>query len=58
MTNNYTVRWEINISAESPEDAAKQALTIMQDKESTATVFTCYKDNLIPYTIDLSKEEA
>lgn len=35
----YLVSWEIDIYAESFEDAALQALGIQQDPESTATVF-------------------
>lgn len=36
---NYTVRWEIEIDAETPEEAAREALKIQRDPESTATVF-------------------
>lgn len=36
----YLVRWEIDIDATSPEDAAEKALKIMRDKESVATVFS------------------
>lgn len=35
----YTVRWEIELDANSHEEAAKKALEIMQDKDSIATVF-------------------
>lgn len=37
---NYLVTWQINIDAPDPEQAARLALEIMQDKESIATVFT------------------
>jgi hypothetical protein len=35
----YTVTWVIEIEAESHEAAARQALAIQRDPESTATVF-------------------
>ena len=36
---SYVVTWTINIDAESPEAAADEALDIMQDPDSTATIF-------------------
>jgi hypothetical protein len=35
----YLVRWEIEIEAETPQDAAAQALDIHRDPDSIATVF-------------------
>ena len=35
----YRVKWEIDIDAPSPEEAAKKALEIQRNKESIATVF-------------------
>lgn len=35
----YHVIWEIDLDAESPEDAAHQALSIHRDPQSVATVF-------------------
>lgn len=35
----YTVRWEIEIDADSPEEAARMALEIQRDPRSTALVF-------------------
>lgn len=35
----YHVSWEIEIDADSPEQAAEEALDIQQDPESTATLF-------------------
>jgi len=35
----YNVKWEIELDASSPEEAAKFALAIHRDPESTATVF-------------------
>ncbi len=35
----FHVTWEMSIDAETPEDAARQALEIHRDPESVATVF-------------------
>jgi hypothetical protein len=35
----YRVEWNINVEAENPEDAVRQALEIQRDPESIATVF-------------------
>ena len=37
--NEYTINWTIEVDANSPEEAANQALEIMRDPDSTATVF-------------------
>lgn len=36
----YHVIWEIDLDAESPEDAALQALSIQRDPQSIATMFS------------------
>jgi len=36
---NYLVHWRIDIEAENPLEAAKEALKIQRDPESIATVF-------------------
>lgn len=36
---NYLVRWEIDIEADTPREAAVKALEIQRDTESIATVF-------------------
>lgn len=36
----FTVKWEIQISSTKKENAARQALQIMRDKKSTATVMS------------------
>jgi len=36
---NYTVKWVIDVEADSSTEAAKQALKIQRDEGSTATVF-------------------
>lgn len=45
------VTWEIDIDAETPEDAARQALAKMRDRDSLATVFDVDGE-----TIDLNPE--
>lgn len=50
----YVVKWEIEIDAESRLSAAKQALEIMQDKNSIATLFEVRKDiEVLFHTVDL-----
>lgn len=39
MIKKYLVQWEIELDAESPEHAARHALTIHRNPESIATVF-------------------
>ena len=45
--HTFKVTWEIEIEADTPEDAARQALAIQRDPESIATVFE------VKATIDL-----
>ena len=35
----YQVRWEIDVEADDPQEAARKALTIQRDPTSIATVF-------------------
>jgi hypothetical protein len=42
--NNYRVIWEIDIEADSPEEAAYRALVIHRDPHSTATVFDVFDE--------------
>jgi hypothetical protein len=37
---SYRVQWEIDVDADTPEDAARQAFEMMRDPESIATVFS------------------
>jgi hypothetical protein len=37
---SYRVTWLLDIEADSPQDAAEQALVIQRDESSIATVFT------------------
>lgn len=49
----YRITWEIDIEAGNPRKAAEEALRIMKDPDSIASVFTVWdaKDNAT--TIDL-----
>ena len=51
------VRWEIDIDAETPIDAARQALAIQRRPDSTATVFTVLEANGRRATVDLDEED-
>ena len=39
----YRVTWEIDIEADTPLEAAEEALTIQRDPESTATFFKVWE---------------
>jgi len=41
----YLVTWEIDIEADSPEEAAKRALLIQRDQGSEATIFNVTEEN-------------
>lgn len=57
----YLVSWEIEIDAENPREAAKQALAIQRDPNSLSTVFEVIElpsDGSFPYVeaVDLEEE--
>ncbi len=58
------VRWEIDVDARTPKEAARKALTIQRDSESIATVFdvtnngrTVRVDLSIPQTSKRKEQE-
>lgn len=53
----YHVVWEIDLKADSPEDAARQALEIQRDPFSTSTVFKIYSGGKEPTYVDLEDSE-
>lgn len=55
----YRVQWVIEIESESPEQAAREALSIMQDKESEALCFEVLgaNSNEIIKRVDLMEGE-
>lgn len=42
-TSSYRVRWEIDVDATSPEEAALRALKIMRDRDQVGVVFDVVK---------------
>jgi hypothetical protein len=52
----YKIRWEIDIEADTPEEAAKKALLIQRDRESLATHFVVIPmvGEHIPVDLDFS----
>lgn len=40
---SYLVRWDIDIEADTPQEAAKKALEIQRDPQSIATCFTVFE---------------
>ena len=51
---SYHVLWEIDIDADSPEDAAREALLIQRDPASSATVFgVTEEDSDLTVTVDI-----
>ncbi|MDD4987000.1 MAG: hypothetical protein PHQ43_14745 [Dehalococcoidales bacterium] len=50
----YSIKWEIDLSAESPQEAAAEALGIQRDKNSTATIFSVTDSNGKETYIDAS----
>lgn len=43
--NSYRVRWDIDLEACDPVDAARKALAIQRDPRSWATVFTVHSEH-------------
>jgi hypothetical protein len=56
---SYLVRWDIDLDASDPVDAARKALAIQRDPRSWATVFTVHGEHQgVPQvaTVDLDPE--
>lgn len=53
----YRVEWAVDIEADTPEEAARQALAIQRDPESTATFFTVTDDSGAQKAVDLAEIE-
>ena len=54
---NYLVTWEIDVEADSPEQAAKEALEIQRDTYSEATYFTVRSSSGEPVGVSVAQEE-
>ena len=53
----YHVLWEIDLDADSPQEAAELALSIMLDSESTATTFDVTDEDGETTRVDLEDTE-
>jgi hypothetical protein len=53
LMTTYSIKWEIEIDAKTPEDAARKALEIQRDPASIATVFDVYEKEGNHTCIDL-----
>lgn len=51
--NEYLISWTIDIAAETPLEAAQEALGIQRDLESTATIFECTDEHGVKHEIDV-----
>lgn len=43
MLKQYLVKWEIDIDAKDEVDAARQALAVQRDPNSSATIFDVFR---------------
>ena len=50
---DYLVRWEIELSGESPLDAIEQAIGILADPHNTATIFEAFDSDGNVTVIDM-----
>ncbi len=55
--SEYRVVWEIDVEAESPHDAARQAFSHMQRQGTTTNCFEVYDQNGNHTQVDLLEEE-
>ena len=53
----FRVKWEIDIDADTPEKAAKQALEHMRNPASIATVFDVIDEHGNTTVVDLEQED-
>ena len=54
----HRVKWEIDVDAGSAKEAARKALAIQRDKQSTATVFDVARQGGKTVRVDLGKPGA
>ena len=53
----YRVTWVIDLEADTPQQAAEQALAIQRNPESIATVFDVTDEDNAQWRIDLNPQE-
>lgn len=51
----YFISWEIDIDADTPEAAAREALRIQRDPDSIATVFDVFDEDGVDNRVDLEE---
>lgn len=54
---NYLVKWEMDVSAETPREAAERALAILRSAEPSSKSFKIIVSGGHSVTVDLSSEE-
>ena len=52
------VKWEVDVEADTPEDASRQALAIQRKPDSTATVFDVTDESGKTVRVDLDADDA
>lgn len=55
MADEYLVTWQIELTADSPREAAEEALRIHRNPDSIATVFEVRSEDGTSTTIDLDE---
>ena len=53
----YRVKWELDVEADTPEQAAQKALQVQRDPESMAAVFEVFNDKESLGMFDLDRLE-
>lgn len=54
---DYYIEWSIDLEAAAPREAAQEALKIMRDPFSLATVFRVYDEDGNPIQVDLEEAQ-
>jgi hypothetical protein len=54
---SYRVRWEIDIDADTPQEAAQKALAIQRDPQSIANVFDVFDESGQVERVDIQEME-
>lgn len=57
MSELYRVIWEVDVEAESPQEAAEIARSYQTRPDTTATVFTVRHPNGVDTVVDLIQED-
>lgn len=52
---DFLVTWSIDITADTPEEAAREAWRYLRKEDSTANVFVVFGDAMEPVHVDLTE---